>query len=117
MAAAQYDFEIELGATVIKSFAWKDSAGVPIDLRGAKARMQARPSVASNEILLDATTENNKLQIHAESGTTSLVLSASESAALYWRKAKYDLEIEQAGGTVTRLVQGTITTSPEVTRG
>ena len=27
MAAAQYDFEIERGTTVIKSFAWKDSAG------------------------------------------------------------------------------------------
>ena len=42
--------------------------------------------------------------------------SATQSAALDFNSAVYDLEIVSPAGVVTRLVQGTVTLSREVTR-
>lgn len=115
MAAAIYDFEIEQGTTINKPFVWKDSLGVPVTLIGYTARMQVRPTVSSTEVLLDATTLNGKIVLSTLGGVT-LTLSALETAAITWRKGKYDIELVSATGIVTRLVQGEITVSPEVTR-
>lgn len=116
MAAAQYDFEIEQGATAIWPFVWKDSTGAPVNLTGYTARMQVRQSTSATDVLLSATTENGKLLIDPLLGKTTLGLSATETAALAWRKGKYDLELVSPAGVVTRLLYGVITVSPEVTR-
>ena len=42
MAAAQYDILIEQGATFSRTFVWKDSSEVAVDLTGYTARMQIR---------------------------------------------------------------------------
>lgn len=117
MAAAQYDFEIEQGTTVIKPFIWKDSTGAPVNLTGFTARMQVRATIGAVEPLVSATTENSKLQIIPEEGKVILVLSAEETAAFQWKRGRYDLELVQDNGTVFRLLKGVISISLEVTRG
>jgi hypothetical protein len=116
MPAVTYDFEIEQGTTVTKPFVWKDSLGAAVDLTGYVARMQVRSSVTSTDVLLDATTENGKIVISAAEGKFTLTLSATETAAIAWKKGKYDIELASPTGVVTRLVQGSITVSQEVTR-
>jgi len=116
MAAANYDFEIEQGATLIKPIVWKDSAGVPVNLAGYSARMQVRRSASSDDVLLEMTTQNGKIQIAAATGTVTLVFGATTTAAINWRRGKYDLELVSADGTVTRLIEGEISVSPEITR-
>lgn len=116
MPAAKYDFTIEQGATLPLGFSWKSDDGTAVDLTGYTARMQVRQSVGSPDVLLEATTENGLLSISAAQGKVNLLLPPSVTAAITWRRGRYDLELEAPDGTVTRLVEGSVTVSREVTR-
>jgi hypothetical protein len=48
--------------------------------------------------------------------TIELEISAADTADVEAMKAVYDLELESAGGDVTRLLEGEALISPEVTR-
>lgn len=117
MAAAKYDFTIEQGTTVTKPFVWKSGEGLPVDITGYTARMQVRRSVSSADVLLEASTDNNRIQIDGTEGRLTLVLSATVTSAINWTLGVYDIELRDNDGVVTRLVQGSITVSKEVTRG
>lgn len=116
MAAAVHNFTIEQGVTFSKSFIWKDSNEDVIDLTGFSARMQVRQSVNSSTVLLSATTANSKLTITAAEGKVTLSLTDAETSALSFDFGVYDLELVASDDEVTRLVQGSITVSKEVTR-
>lgn len=116
MPAITYDFRIEQGATFALKFAKKDQAGTPIALTSYTARMQVRSSVASPDVMLELTTANNRLVIDEAAGIVAINLLATDTADITWRKGVYDLELEAPDGTVTRLVEGVITISREVTR-
>lgn len=116
MSAALHNFTIEQGVTTAKSFVWKDSNGDVIDLTGYTARMQIREAFTSSSTILSATNQNGQLVITANQGKVTLTLTATETAALTFTTGVYDLELVSASGTVTRLVEGTVTLSKEVTR-
>lgn len=115
MAAATYNFTIEQGATLTKTFVW-NSGGSPVNLTGYTAKMQVRASSASEEVLLELSSANNNIAITVATGTIVLTFSAVTTAAIAWRRGKYDLELTSGDGTVTRLVEGVITVSREITR-
>lgn len=116
MAAAQYDFEIEQGATLRKPFVWKDSTGAVVNLTGYTAKMQVRRSVASEEVLLELSNVNGRIAITPLEGKVELIFSAATTEDIDWRRGKYDLELTAADGTVTRLIEGEISISREITR-
>ena len=116
MPAAAYDFEIEQGATFSLVFTWKDETGAVIPLTGYTARMQVRSSVSSPDVLLDLTTENDRLVIDEPNGQVTIALTPVVTAAITWRKGVYDLELVSPTGDVKRLVAGNVTLSREVTR-
>jgi hypothetical protein len=116
MAAANYNFEIEQGATLLKPIVWKDSVGAAVNLTGYTAKMQVRQNASSDEILLELSSANNKIAITSLTGTITLIFSAATTAAIDWKRGKYDLELTSADGTVTRLIEGEITVSREITR-
>ncbi len=66
--------------------------------------------------MLTLTTENGKITLGGTAGTITLNLSAVETAAITQSSLAYDLELVSAGGVVTRLVEGQINLTPEVTR-
>lgn len=117
MSAATYDFDLEQGSTLLKPIVWKDSSGTPVNLTGYSARMQVRQSVASPDVLLELSTANNKIQITPLTGTITLVFDATTTAGITWKRGKYDLELTSSSGAVTRLIEGQITVSQEITRG
>jgi hypothetical protein len=78
--------------------------------------MQARTSAISGTVVLDLTTANSKITLGGTAGTITLTLSAAETAAITQSSLAYDLELVSAGGVVTRLVEGQIVLTPEVTR-
>ena len=86
----------------------------PVDLTGAKARMQIR-TAPGGALLLELTTENQGL-VFGGAGTITRTVSAPETAAFSWTKGVYDLEVEYPDGTVHRYFEGSVTVSPEVTR-
>lgn len=79
------------------------------------ARMQVRRTVDSATPLITLTTENGRIFISGNDGLINLIISAEDTAALT-SSGVYDLEIISASGLVSRVIQGTFTLSPEVTR-
>jgi len=116
MTAGIYDITIEQGATFSLSATWKDSTGSAVNLTGYTARMQVRHFKDSTTTLANLTTENNGIVLGAALGTITVTITATATAAMPALEAFYDLELQSAGGVVTRLLQGKATISREVTR-
>ena len=121
MAAGKYNFTIEQGTTFTRTFKYKDADGNPFDLNGYDVRMQIRHSHSSLAPL--DTFDNNgnggfELSIPAGGSVKNqiaLTITATQTAAFTFDQALYDIEIE-SGSIVTRLLQGKIKLSPEVTK-
>lgn len=112
MSAGTLNITIEQGATFSKTLVYKDANGSVINLTGATARAKMRETASSGSpvsFTVTITGTGSSTQINWS-------LSATETAALTspWTRV-YDLEVELSDGTVRRLLQGSVTISPEVT--
>lgn len=113
------NLSIDQGATWYEVICWK--AGSPatlVDLTGCTARLQIRVKYASPDPpTLTLTTGGGGITLGDASGTITIEVAATVTAALTPGKYVYDLEIVHSGGIrVTRLCGGTLTVTPEVTR-
>ena len=90
----------------------RDSTGQAVDM--ASARMQLRPTIESEIISDELTTENGRITI--EAGSLALVFPNAVTTAMNAGTYAYDLEIVSSQDMVTRVMEGTITIRPEVTR-
>lgn len=126
MAAARYSFIIEQGATTNIQVTWNDESGSAVDLSGYQARMQMRPSATSETIYLslssslqsDGTGVNmsgSDGETAVQSGSIGIYISAATSSLLSFDTAYYDLEMV-SGNEVTRLMEGQVKLSKNVTR-
>lgn len=114
---AKLKFTIYQGATFRKRLTWKaGTPAVPVDLTGCTARMQVRAEVESETPLLSLTTENDRITLGGAAGTIDLYVSDEDTAEITWEGGVHDLEIEHPSGEVTRLAEGSVSVSPEVTR-
>ena len=109
---------IEQGATYRHTLVWLEpDESTPINLTGCTAKMQIRSVVTSSAIILELSTANSRLSIDGSLGKISLYVSDEDTAMLEAIKgAVYDLEVYFPDGTVTRLCEGKISISAEVTR-
>lgn len=112
--AGYYDLEIEQGATYSLLMTWAIS-NVPVNLTGYIARLQARIDVDETSTILSLTTGAG-ITLGGAAGTITLDRSAAQTAILPKGQFVYDLELESSGGVVTRLLQGELEISAEVTR-
>jgi tRNA threonylcarbamoyladenosine modification (KEOPS) complex Pcc1 subunit len=115
MTPGSLDFLMPKGSTFSRTLTWKIS-GSPVNLTDYTARMMARTSHISGTVVLDMTTSNGKITLGGTAGTITLSLSAADTAAITASSLSYDLELVSVGGVVTRLVEGQIVLTPEVTR-
>ena len=113
---AKLKLQIYQGATFQHRLRWRTSGGTPIDLTGCMARMQVRSDIESPVVLLSLTTESGGITLGGTAGTIDLLVSDEDTSAITWDGGVWDLEIAHPGGTVTRLAEGSISVSPEVTR-
>lgn len=111
----EYDLCIPQGATFSRVIRWK-ADGANVNLTGYTARAQIRPTAASATTTLSLTTENGRITLGGAAGTITLTISATDTAAIAAGRYVYDLELVSAGGIVTRLLQGVVTVSANVTR-
>jgi hypothetical protein len=126
MAAGRYSFVLEQGATFNIQLDWTDGNGDPIDLTGYHARMQLRPTVESSDVILSLSSSldvsgsgiflrGSSNDLPLTSGSIGIYIAANTSQNLDFNEAYYDLEIV-SGATVTRLVEGKVKLSKNVTR-
>lgn len=110
------DDEIQQGATWEQSIEVLEPDGVtPSNLTGYTARMMVKASRDDTTALLELTTENGGIVIDGAAGSLLLTISATDTAAIDWARAVYDLELALSG-SVERILEGTIECTPEVTR-
>jgi len=126
MASGKYSFTVEQGTTTEFEIVWADSAGAPVNLTDYGAKMQIRSDYGSASTLygflsssIDA--DGTGLNMNGtggskplSSGSIGLVISAASSSAFSFNEARYDLELI-SGSNVTRLIEGKIRLSKEVT--
>jgi len=115
MAAGTLNFTIEQGATFNLLLTWEID-GTPVNITNWTARLAARVDVEDSEVILSLTTTNGGITLGGAAGTISLNQTATQTALLPAGTYVYDLELISAVGAVTRLVQGELNISPEVTR-
>lgn len=128
MAAGKYSFVIEQGSTVDFEIIYKDSSNNPVDLTGYSGKMMIRSNYAddnpttyailSSSLAADGTGLNfsgSNGSTPPTSGSIGIYISAVSSSNFTFNTARYDLEIT-SGSIVTRLLEGQISLSQEVTR-
>lgn len=117
METGQYDFTIYQGATFYREITYKTSAGAVVDLSSYSARMKIRNNGPEGEEILSlATTPGTGLTVAASSPNITITISSTETAAMDFDQASYDLEIVSPGGVVDRLLMGVVDLSREATR-
>ena len=126
MSAGKYTFIIEQGATTDFEVKWTDANGSPVDLTYYSARMQIRSNYGSGGTLyatLSSTLDSAGTGLNRsgstgvvplQSGSIGIFISAASSSNFTFTEAKYDLEMV-SGSYVTRLLEGKVKLSKEVT--
>ena len=111
MPATRYDITIEQGATFSLVITWRNAAGALVDLTGYTAKMDIRQSVGGT--LIKALASGSGITLGGAAGTITLTISATDTAAMT-TDGVYDLELTSAG-VVTRLIEGKVWLSEQVT--
>lgn len=131
MAAGQYSFTIEQGATVDFRIDYTDSNGDAVDLSNYEARMQIRNTKGGATLYaslssslgpcgtgLNMTPTSASVTLPKSSGSIGVFISAASSSAFTFDRAYYDLEIYSGSGNCTRvdrILEGRVKLSKEVT--
>ena len=114
MSAATTNLIIDQGATWNITFTYKNTDGNPINLTGYTAALQLRTSYDAASASLSLTSGSG-IVLGGTAGTIAVTATATETGGLTAGEYVYDLEITSSS-VVTRLVQGRITVTPQVTR-
>lgn len=104
------DLIIDQGTTYSVELDLIDDNGDVMALDGYTANSQIRRWYTSNNASATFTTT-----INASAGKITLSLTANQSSNLVYGRYVYDVEISNDAGT-SRVVEGVITITPEVTR-
>lgn len=113
--SGHYDLTIEQGTSFNITFTWSVD-GTPVDLTGWDARAQVRSMVTSATALLDLTVGDG-ITLGDAAGTIALHVPVADTTALPAPfEGVWDLELTSGVNTVTRLLEGGVTVTPEVTR-
>lgn len=111
MSAGIHNFTLEQGATFNRQMTIKENNSA-LNLTGYTGAMQLRSSYDASTVALSITVSIT----NASQGILNISATSSSTAALTEGIYVYDLELTNSSGIVTRLLQGQVTVSPEVTR-
>ena len=119
--ATSVDLNILQGATFSARIAVTDSTGSAINLSGYTTRGWGKHRYSDTNKLIDLDPDvvsgSGDLTWYSAltSGLVDIKISATGTAALPIIQGVYDVEMYNATGTVTRILQGKMNVSPEVT--
>ena len=116
--AGLYNVTIDQGADWFLDVTYENPNGTPVNLQNYTAALQLRSLPSSASAALTLTTANGGITITAGTGLVALRATAAQTMAIDEGNYVYDVEIYSPANpaVVTRLVQGQITVSAEVTR-
>ena len=113
---------IEQGATLDLELLYKDSTNAPIDVSAYTGKLQIKSDYADNSpttyLSLTNPVVNGTGIDFATSGSAGVIgikISSTDTNTLTFDTALYDFEITDTNSVVTRLLQGTVQLSKQVT--
>ena len=111
-----YDLTIYQGATLSTQLTWLDHNNNPVNLSSyTAAELQARTNFDDATPFINLTMGNG-ITLGGSAGTVTLAMSAAATQAIQVNGGVYDLILTDQTGTVTRLLQGNVIISKEVSR-
>lgn len=113
--AGLFNIVANQGSTLSRTILYRDPARKPIQLNGYTARMQVRPSITSDTVILELTTENGRISLGATTGIITLSATSGVMAAIPEDRYVYDLELISPSGYVYKLLYGNFVVKSEVT--
>ena len=108
--ATKANIVIDQGTTFSTTIILADENGDNIDLTGYTGRSQMRKHYTSSN------SQSFTVALSNTAGVVSLSLSATQTANLIPGRYVYDVEVISAANVVSRIVEGIVTVTPEVTR-
>ena len=111
MAAGTYNFTVEQGATFNRVLTLQENASV-MNLTGYSAASQLRSTHDSDTVVGTFSCAITD----ASNGQLTMTMTASATGAIEEGIYVYDTEITSSAGAVTRILQGKVTLTPQVTR-
>jgi len=113
-----YNLCIKQGETYdIRFIYWEDEAcTIPVNLTGATAEMQIRQAHSSPTAEWSGSTVGGEITLVGAEGIVDVQIDSVTTTAFTFAEAVYDLELTMPSGDVIRMVEGSVTTTEEVTR-
>lgn len=107
--AQKVNIVIDQGTTFTTSFTIEDENGTPVDFSVYTANSQMRKSYSSStSYTFDTSLSSN--------GVIILSMSANTTGSITAGRYLYDLEVQDGSGIRSRLVEGIVTVTPQITR-
>lgn len=119
MTPGTYNLTIRQGSTLTRTFQVRDALGAAVNLSGYAVRMSARESLTDTSTLFAWSSDDADpyITIVEVTGTISLLVPPSVTAALSFIEGVWDMEIYATNDTdVHRILEGSVFLSSEVTR-
>lgn len=113
--AVNVSLVIQQGSDFSHTISLQNSDGSVFVLSGYSGKMQIREVVGGITVLAELSTTNGRMLINGLAGQLTLSLTNAQTAAMTWRSGVYDLEITSGSSVTTRIMEGRVTLSPEVT--
>lgn len=108
--ATKANLVIDQGTTYTTDLNLTDENGDPLVLSGYTANSQIRKHYTSSNSVVFSTS------INAVAGVITLSLTANQTANMASGRYVYDVELTDASNSVSRIVEGIVTVTPQVTR-
>jgi hypothetical protein len=108
--ATKANLVIDQGTTYTTDLNLTDENGDPLNLAGYSANSQIRKHYTSSNSVVFSTS------INAVAGIITLSLTANQTANIVSGRYVYDVELTDASNSVSRIVEGIVTVTPQVTR-
>lgn len=106
--ATKVNLIIDQGTTFSKSIDLKDANNNPLDVTDYESRGQLRKHyLSSNSISFSTSLTEGQLTISLTANQTSSIVSG---------RHVYDVELINPSGSISRIMEGIITVTPEVTK-
>ena len=107
--AQKVNLVIDQGTTFNTSFTFYNEQDIPIDFSTYTANSQMRKSYTSS------TAYNFSVSL-SNNGIVSLSMSANTTGSITAGRYLYDVEVQDQAGTRSRIVEGIVTVTPQITR-
>jgi hypothetical protein len=108
--ATKANIVIDQGSTFDVTFDLTDENGDPLNLIGYTVSSQLRKHYSStNSVSFSCSTSG-------ANGNVTIALTANQTSSIPNGRYVYDLELTNVDGTVSRIIEGIVTVTPQVTR-